>query len=108
MELSHFKWSGAGFYPLKLKVNQAADIDLVYVPKLGASLKACMQLVYSTETSGCNRSEPALSIKTAKSRGYNKSTGGFFEPKEGGLKLSKIFSICLSALLPHGNHCVLL
>ena len=73
MELSHFKWSGAGFHPLKLQVNQAADIDLVHVPKLEASLKACMQLVYSTEASDCSRSEPALSTKTAKSRGYNKA-----------------------------------
>lgn len=106
MELSHFKWSGAGFHPLKLQVNQVADIDLIHVPKLGPSLKVCMWHVYSTEASGCSRSEPSLSTKPAKSRGYNKSTGGFSEPKEGSLKLLKICSLCLSALLPHGIHCV--
>lgn len=49
----------------------------------GASLKTCMQLVYSTR----RRSEPALSTETAKSRGYNKSTEDFLRPKEDSLKL---------------------
>lgn len=106
MELSLFKWSGAAFHLLKLQVNQAADIDLARVPILVTSLKACMQIVHSTEASGRCRSEPVLSTETATSRGYSKSTGGLFEPKEGSLELSKICSVCLSALLPHGNHCV--
>lgn len=48
MELSHFKWSGAGFHPLMLGVNQAVYTDLAHARKPGASLQACMQLVYST------------------------------------------------------------
>lgn len=70
-----------------LGVNRAVYTDLAHARNPGASLQACMQLVYSTETSGRSRSEPVLSAKTAKSR-------GFFEPKESSFKLSKICSVC--------------
>lgn len=102
MEQSHLKWSGACFHPSKLQVNQAANMHLVQVPKRGASLKACKQLVYSTEASHRRRSEAVPPIKAAKSRGYNKSNRGFFEPKEGSLKLN----CAVYVLLPHRYHCV--
>lgn len=84
-----------------LGVNQAVYTDLVHARKPRVSLQACMQLVYGTETSGRSRSEPVLSAKTAKSR-------GFFEPKGNSFKLSKICSVSLSVLVLLGNHCLII